>query len=304
MSYPFFSVIIPTYNRAEFIQRTLDTVLSQTYLHYEVIVVDDCSTDHTEELLLSHVRTGQITLIKNERNSERAVSRNTGMGAARGDFVTFLDSDDFMYPDNLAAAASYARAHSEIKCFQNLFEYVNEDREVIYRPPFPSLDHPIKAIANGNFMSCIGNFVHREIYQQYRFDPHPDLIGQEDWDFWLRVLADYPVGRIETVNNGVLQHDGRSVSSQSLDSLRAGLDYISRKLNDDPHLTAVYRPYLKRFRANSLVHLAITSNLAALYVKALKYLLAAARTDRSLLFSLRFIRVLQIALFRLDVTRG
>jgi len=303
MSHPFFSVVIPTYNRAGFIEQTLQTVLRQTYQHYEIIVVDDCSTDHTVALLQPYVRAGQLTLIKNERNCERAVSRNTGMDAARGDFLTFLDSDDFMYPDNLAAAADYARAHPNMKCFHNLFEYVNAEHEVVYRPPFPSLDNPFKAIANGNFMSCIGNFIQREIYQQYRFDPHADLVAQEDWDFWLRVLADYPVGRIEQVNSGVLQHEGRSVSTQNLESLQAGLDYISRKLSGDPHLAAVYRPYLKRFRANSLVHLAITSNLGALYARGLQYLIAAARTDASLLFSPRFIRVLQIALFRLDMTR-
>ncbi len=303
-SYPLFSVIIPTYNRADFIEQTLQTVLHQTYRLCEIIVVDDCSTDRTEELLQPYVNAGQIAVIKNERNSERAVSRNRGMSVAQGDFVTFLDSDDFMYPNNLADAAEYARAHPELKCFQNRLEYVNADREVVYRPPYPSLNNRIKSIANSNFMSCIGNFMHREIYQQYRFDPHPDLVAQEDWDFWLRVLADHPVGRIEKVNNGVLQHSGRSVNTQSLESLQAGLDYINRKLREDPHLAAVYRPYLKRIKANSLVHLAITSNLGALYARALKYLIAAARVDASVLFSLKFVRVLQIALFRLDVTRG
>ena len=109
---------------------------------------------------------------------------------------------------------------------------------------------------------------------------------------------------IRDSNNGVLQHSGRSVNTQSLESLQAGLDYINRKLREDPHLAAVYRPYLKRIKANSLVHLAITSNLGALYARALKYLIAAARVDASVLFSLKFVRVLQIALFRLDVTRG
>src|SRR5207253_10171501 len=206
--YPSFSVVIPTYNRATFIKATLQSVLSQTYPHFETIVIDNCSTDNTEEVLEPFIRAGQIRFIKHEQNFERARSRNTGMCAASGDFVTLLDSDDFMYPNNLADAADYARAHPEIKCFHNLFEYVDSQGHVLRRMPMPSLKNQLKAIANGNFMSCIGDFIHREIYQRYRFDTTAELTGGEDWEFWLRVLADYKVGRIEKINSGILQHPG------------------------------------------------------------------------------------------------
>ena len=122
----FFSVVIPTYNRASFIEATLQSVLSQTYSHYEVIIVDNCSTDDTDQVLDPFVKAGRITFIKHDQNYERARSRNTGMRAARGDFVTLLDSDDFMYPNNLADAADYARANPDIKCFHNLFESVDQ----------------------------------------------------------------------------------------------------------------------------------------------------------------------------------
>ncbi|MGH9960893.1 MAG: glycosyltransferase family 2 protein, partial [Pyrinomonadaceae bacterium] len=218
--YPFFSVVIPTYNRAAFIEATLRSVLSQSYPHYEIIVVDNCSTDHTKQLLEPLIRSGQIHFIEHEQNYERARSRNTGMNAARGDFVTLLDSDDFMYPNNLADAADYACAHPDIKCFHNLYEFVDSERRVLRRYPMPSLNNQLKAIASGNFMTCIGNFIHREIYQRYQFDTTKELIGGEDWEFWLRVLADYRVGRIEKINSGILQHDGRSVNNQSLDSMK------------------------------------------------------------------------------------
>src|SRR6476469_5153496 len=86
--YPFFSVVIPTYNRAAFIKATLQSVLSQTYPNFEIIVVDNCSTDNTDQVLDSFIRAGQIKFIKHEQNFERARSRNTGMKAARGDFLT------------------------------------------------------------------------------------------------------------------------------------------------------------------------------------------------------------------------
>ncbi len=298
--YPFFSVVIPTYNRATFIEATLQSVLSQTYPHYEVIVVDNCSTDNTKELLQPCIRAGEVRFIEHEQNYERARSRNTGMNAARGDFVTLLDSDDFMYPTNLADAAEYARAHPDIKCFHNLYEFVDPQRNVLRRYPMPSLKNQLKAIASGNFMTCIGDFIHREIYQRYQFDTTQELTGGEDWEFWLRVLADYKLGRIEKINSGILQHGGRSVNNQSVDSMKIGLEHLCAKLATDPHLSQVYRPYLKRIRANSLLYMAILANTGGLFGEARKYLTEAVTRDFRLLANPRFWRVARRACLRLQ----
>lgn len=300
---PFFSVVIPTYNRASFIGATLKSVLNQTYPHYEIIVVDNCSTDKTLEVLQPFIAAGQIHLIKHEKNYERARSRNTGMSAALGDFVTLLDSDDFMYPNNLADAAEYAIAHPEIKCFHNLYELVDFQGDVLKRYPMPSLENQLKAIARGNFLSCIGDFIHREIYQRYQFDTTPELIGGEDWEFWLRVLADYKVGRIESVNSGILQHAERSVNNQNLESMKRGLDFLHAKLIADPHLSSAYGPYLKRIRASSLLYMAILANTGGLFSEAKKYLKEAVGIDFRLLASPRLWRVARRAWLRMQPQR-
>lgn len=298
--YPFFSVVIPTHNRAAFIESTLQSVLSQTYRHYEIIVVDNCSTDNTKQLLQPYIRAGQINFIVHEQNYERARSRNTGMSAATGDFVTLLDSDDLMYSNNLADAAEYARAHPEIKCFQNRYELIDSQRNVLRRYRLPSLKNQLKEIASGNFMSCIGDFIHREIYQRYHFDTMPELTGGEDWDFWLRVLADYKVGRIEKINSGILQHDGRSVNNQNIDSMKLGLGHLCSKVANDPHLSDVYRPYLKVIRANSLLYMAILANTGGLFGEARKCVMKAVKTDLQLLANPRLWRVARRAWFRLQ----
>ncbi|MGI9069497.1 MAG: glycosyltransferase family 2 protein [Pyrinomonadaceae bacterium] len=298
--YPYFSVVIPTYNRAAFIEATLESVLSQTYPHYEIIVVDNCSTDNTDEVLQPLIRADRIQFIRHEQNYERARSRNTGMSVAKGDFVTLLDSDDFMYPDNLADAADYARAHPEMKCFHNLYEFVDSDRKVLQQNRMPSLRNQLKAIAEGNFMSCIGNFIHREIYQRYQFDTTAELTGSEDWEFWLRVLADYQVGRVEKINSGVLQHRGRSVNTQNPDSMKIGMAHLCAKLATDPHLSEVYRPYLKRIQANSILYLGILANGTGRFKEARKYLREAVTRDSGVLWSGRFWRVARRALLRLQ----
>jgi glycosyltransferase involved in cell wall biosynthesis len=297
--YPSFSVVIPTYNRAAFIEATLQSVLAQTYRNYEIIVVDNCSTDNTDEVLERFIRAGQIRFIKHEQNYERARSRNTGMSNARGDFLTLLDSDDFMYPNNLADAAEYARANPNIKCFHNLFEFVDPAGNVLKRYAMPSLKNQLKAIANANFMSCIGDFIHREIYQHYRFDTTPELTGGEDWEFWLRVLADYEVGRIEKINSGILQHAGRSVNHQNMGSMKTGLEQLIAKLTTDPHLSEVYGPYLKLIRANSLLYLAILANTSGLFSEARKYLNEAVKIDVRMLANPRVWAVARRAWLRL-----
>jgi glycosyltransferase involved in cell wall biosynthesis len=299
-AYPFFSVVIPTYNRAALIEATLESVFGQTYPHYEIIVVDNCSTDNTDEVLEPHIRAGRIQFIKHDQNYERARSRNTGMSVAKGDFVTLLDSDDFMYPENLADAAAFALAHPEIKCFQNLYELVDSQRKVLRDYPLPSLDNQLKAIAEGNFMSCIGNFIHREIYQRYQFDTTPELTGAEDWDFWLRVLADHKVGRIEKINSGVRHHEDRSVNNQNLQNYEVGVGHLCGKLTTDPHLSEVYRPYLKRIQSNSVLYMAILANGGGRFKEAQKYLRQALTKDFSLLLSGRFWRAARRALLRLQ----
>jgi len=246
------------------------------------------------------IRAGQIRFIKHEQNYERARSRNTGMAAARGDFVTLLDSDDFMYPTNLADAAEYARANPELKCFHNLYEFVDSERNTLQRQPLPPLKNQLKAIAGGNFMTCIGDFIHREIYEQYKFDVTPELTGGEDWEFWLRVLADYRVGRIEKINSGILQHEGRSVNNQSLESMKRGLDHLCAKLETEPHLAEVYRPYLERIRANSLLYLAILANTGGRFVEAREFLKRAVKSDFSLLVDTRLWRVARRAFLKLQ----
>lgn len=286
----FFTVVIPTYNREQFIGDTLESVFGQTYPHYEVIVIDNCSTDNTQEVLNPLIESGKIRFFQNERNLERAFSRNVGLENANGDFVTLLDSDDFMHPNCLADAADFAQANLQIKCFHNLYELVNGDGKVVHRYKFPPLKNRKHAIASGNFMSCIGNFVHREIYQNYRFDTIQDLTGGEDWEFWLRVIADYEVGRIGKYNCSIQHHSERTVNNQGIEAMERGLRYLVQKFRADEHLSEVYRDYLNRIEAGCFLYLNLLANDGQLRKPAFSYLLQSLKADRSVIFTNRFLR--------------
>ena len=100
--FPFFSIVMPTYNRAGLIIDSIKTAIAQDYPNFEIIVVDDGSTDNTEEVVLA-LQNPKIRYHK-KLNEERAAARNKGAELAKGDYVTFFDSDDYLYPNHLSEA--------------------------------------------------------------------------------------------------------------------------------------------------------------------------------------------------------
>src|SRR5687767_1849902 len=95
-----FSIIIPTYNRASFIEKTIHSVLNQTCQDFEIIIVDDGSTDNTEDII-KKINNEKIIYLKIQ-NSERGFARNYGVQHSSGDYVTFLDSDDILLPHHFS----------------------------------------------------------------------------------------------------------------------------------------------------------------------------------------------------------
>lgn len=98
---PLVSVIIPTYNRAHILARSIDSVLNQTYKHLELIIIDDCSDDNTEEFLLKNYNDTRIRYIKQLDNQGSNAARNRGIKEAFGDFIAFQDSDDAWFSHKL-----------------------------------------------------------------------------------------------------------------------------------------------------------------------------------------------------------
>ena len=112
-SAPRISVIIPTYNRADFIGETIQSVLGQTYADFELIVLDDASTDDTAQVV-ARFDDERLIYIYQENNVGETAARNAGLTHARGELVSFLDSDDCMLPHNLETLVALLDARPEV----------------------------------------------------------------------------------------------------------------------------------------------------------------------------------------------
>lgn len=121
------SIITPNYNCGRFIAQTIESVLAQTYTNWEMLIVDDCSTDNSVQIALSYAENdSRIKVVQNEKNCGAAISRNKAIELAQGEFVAFLDSDDLWLPDKLEKQITFMRDND---CDFSFCEYEHIDEE-------------------------------------------------------------------------------------------------------------------------------------------------------------------------------
>ena len=127
MEFPriFFSIIIPVYNRSHLLPETIRTVLSQTYPHFEVIVIDDGSKEDVKNVLNENFQDETRIKYFYKQNEERGASRNFGLQWTKGDYAVFFDSDDFMLPHYLDALHKIIIHNPNVKLLAAKYNYDN-----------------------------------------------------------------------------------------------------------------------------------------------------------------------------------
>lgn len=124
---PLISIITPNYNCARFIAQTIESVLAQTYTNWEMLIVDDCSTDGSYEIAREYAeKDSRIKVFRNEKNSGAAVSRNRAIEASSGEYVAFLDSDDLWLPEKLERQLNFMQENNCDFSFTE-YEHIDED---------------------------------------------------------------------------------------------------------------------------------------------------------------------------------
>ena len=122
------SIIMPSYNTASFIAKSIQSVLDQSYKDWELIIVDDCSPDNTDEVVKPYLSDERIKYLKNEKNSGAAVSRNRALREAKGKWIAFLDSDDLWMPEKLMKQISFMEKNDYHFSYTDYAEIDTEDK--------------------------------------------------------------------------------------------------------------------------------------------------------------------------------
>lgn len=259
MTNPKFSIIIPTYNRANLISKTIESVLNQKYDNFEVIVVDDGSTDNTAEVI-ANFKDKRIRYYYKE-NEERAVARNYGTRLSRGEYVSFLDSDDIVYENYLLKALEMIEKYNKPEWFHLRYEIKDlSNNTTVKIAPLPKVAN-LKLI-EGNHLSCINVFLRKDIAEKHPFNETRDLLVSEDYELWLRLASRYPLYCDNEVVSALVQHSGRSVVKTDKEKLLKRIRVLEASLSNDPEFMKAFGKYFDQIKAYNRAYIALHLALA------------------------------------------
>lgn len=283
----FFSIIIPTYNRADFIGKTISSLINQTYTNFELIVVDDGSTDNTDTII-AQIEDPRIQYVKKE-NGERAAARNFGAALAKGDYVNFFDSDDIALPNHLEEAASLVKRLQEVPWFHLGYSWADADGKVFQDVNKFTGETLNPIMYKGNSLSCNGVFVRRDIILKNRFNEDRILSASEDYELWCRLTARYPLYYSNTITSLVIDHDLRSVRTINGKKLIERINALNKYLEADTVTKEYFGEKFNIIKMDSDSYIAlILANKAEYKLKSISYLFKALFKSVSLLADKRF----------------
>ena len=189
---PFFSIVIPTYNRKKIINVCIDSVLSQTYDNYEILIIDNGSTDGTKEFINSNYNDFRIKYTFQNGSGSPARPRNKGINISKSKWICFLDSDDFWHKDKLKIIHDEIINDSKIDVICHNEKVFNSNNSKLGKKmnygPFCK-DFYLQMLKYGNELSTSATAVKRSFLNNYslRFNESKSLFIVEDFDLWLRL---------------------------------------------------------------------------------------------------------------------
>lgn len=197
---PLVSVIIPTYNRANLLKHAVDSVLTQTYPYFEIIIIDDGSTDHTSDVV-AQKKDPRIRYEQQSASGLPAAARNHGIRIARGAFIAFLDSDDLWLPNKLERQIALAQSHPDVGLFYGIAEtFGSESSESTVPVTMMRSGTIFEDLLFFNFIPTLTALIPRSVFDVVGvFEERPEFKAIEDYDLWLRIAQRYTVLRSDKV---------------------------------------------------------------------------------------------------------
>jgi len=214
---PEVSIILPVYNGGPHLPKAINSILSQSFGDFELIIVNDGSTDHSEEVIKSF-NDPRIVYIANERNSGLIFSLNRAIDKASGKYIARMDADDICHPDRIAVQKKWLDEHPGTSLVASIIEFIDENDQPAGQWPKDRATISAKSIRkmmpHDNCIAHPSVMARTEILKTFRYKPYQKNI--EDYDLWLRLLADGKI--IEKIDRPLLEYrvHAKSVTSEHL----------------------------------------------------------------------------------------
>lgn len=292
---PVFSVVIPTYNRAHLIGKTIQSVLKQEFSDFEILVVDDGSKDNTEEVV--NTFTDKRIQYYKKQNAERGAARNYGSNHANGLYVNFFDSDDLMYPNHLLVASKLIASVGNPEFFHLAYDYQFENGSVTHK--VNNFDKSTqRTILFNNRLSCNGVFLRKDIAAQFPFEENRVLASSEDWELWIRLTSRYKLHFSNEITSSVINHDQRSLFTIAAGKVIARDLLLIDKIKADPVVMGNYGKSVNRYIAERYTFFMLCLSEQKQGVEVWKWGMRAFQAHPLIIFSKRFMASLKNSILK------
>ena len=255
---PLVSVVIPVFNGASYVAKAVQSVQDQTMRDVEIIVVDDGSTDGTQEILMELERAATDIRMVSQEHQGSSVARNTGIERARGDFIAFLDCDDVWLPEKLAKQLDYFEKHPEVGLVYTDLEIVGEDGVIHERVSARDCREPMaRAFVDGHGTEMSSSLVRSDIVRKAGGLNPAIYFTREDLDFFIRVYRMTEFGCVDEALVRKLRHAPRATFfdfERHRDLDLSGYERFLDDLENFPQLSKNQRMALNREWANYYLH--------------------------------------------------
>ena len=222
-----FSIILPTYNRAGKIIRAINSVLDQTLLQWQLIIVDDGSTDKTEELIKPFLRDRRILYLKVPHEGVGR-ARNTGIRHAEGEWICFLDSDDYYLADHLSVIENFLIKNRNKPTFIYTGSFVEEGGQLRELPMCESNQDPVSHFLH-EFLMINSVCLPRMAFEEHLFPEY--CTTWQDLHLWYRLVSLFPFAQLSQRTSVVVQHSGRNhmriANSRSIAGISKRIDCMN-----------------------------------------------------------------------------
>lgn len=224
---PLLSVVITTYNYAEYLPTAVESVLNQTYKNLEVIIVNDGSTDNTDEVIAPYLKDERIKYIK-QKNAGQASAKNCGIKNSKGEYIAFLDADDYWRNDKLERQIKLFDRDTEVGVVYSDIAFINQDGIVnnkMHTPPLHS-GYVLQELFIDNFVGFSTSVAKKGCFNKVGlFDE--GLAMAIDWDLWLRIACYY---KFACINEPLLFYRyGHANMSQNSEKRIQCSDFVMRR---------------------------------------------------------------------------